>query len=233
MKKNNYYLHINSGSLAHYLKSGCIKPSILFINRERDFQDNCSDKIILSTKKWNKDSDCSIEVILNSEEVKSLEKWGRDYHLYSSILPISRIKTVLFSKEEIADDVTWKINSTSAFLPKRIVRTEEPLIIDTAQGNLSSQNIKANNIETLNIKLKRFDRLMGGIAFMRTSINCIEDETINFPQNYFDTISYFNNYIRNEVKNSNIKVNDYFHNRNKLTLPSFCLKSIRLNTNQI
>lgn len=230
MKKNNYYLHINSGSLAHYLRGGCIKPSVLFDNRERDFQDNCSDKIILSPKKWNKDSDCSVEVILNSQEVRNLEDLGNEYHLYSSILPISRIKTVFFSKEEIANDVTWKINSTTAFLPRRILKVEEPLLIDTAKENSNFKNSRINTLETLKIKLKQFDRLMGGIAFMRTSLNCIEDKIINFSENYFDTVSYFNTSIKNEVKNSDIKINETFHNVFTLKAPivNFLSKKIDL-----
>jgi len=219
MKKNNYYLHINSGSLAHYLRGGCIKPSVLLNNRERDFQDNCSDKIIVSTKKWNKDSDCSVEVILSPQEVKTLEKIGSDYLLFNSILPISRIKTIFFTKKEIAKDIEWKINSTSAFLPIRIVKVDKPLLIETSKENFNFQNTRANNIEALKVKLKRFDRLMGGIAFMRTSLNCIEDKKINFSENYFDTISYFNNYIRNEVKSSNIKINEFFHDIFSLKAP--------------
>jgi hypothetical protein len=219
MKSNNYYLHINSSSLAHYFVDGCIKPSSLIRNRIRDFQDNCSDKIILSTKKWNKDSDCSVEVILKSEECKELEELGKDYYLYNSALPISRVKTVLFLDKETAKDVAWKINSTAAFIPERIIKTENRLSIDTIKDFTEVKNVKNNSIEVLKKRLKRYDKLMGGIAFMRASLVCIEDEKINFSVNYFDTISYFNKSIKKEVENSNVKINKTFHNIFSLIAP--------------
>ena len=211
MSNKNYYLHINSGSLAHYFVDGCIKPSMLIKNRGRDFQDNCSNKIILSNKKWNINEDCSVEILLNSEELKLLDESGESYFLYNSIIPVSRIKSVFITNQEVADDITWKINSTAAFIPQRIIKVEDRLYTDTSKKTSEFCN-KQDSIEKLTIKLKQFDRLMGGIAFMRTSLVQIEDEKINSSKNFLDTISYFNESIKNELFNSGFKITKTFHN---------------------
>jgi hypothetical protein len=209
--KNSFYVQISSKTLAHYLVGGCICPVSLIERRENDFQNNYSDQIILSTKKWNESSDCSIEVILNSNEEKYIEQLSSEYLLYHSIIPISRIKAIFFSEKEKAEGNVWNLKNGAGFVPERLINYSEKKEEETAQG-LPSESISANNnLDELQKALKRFDRLLGGVAFLRTSIFDINDLNINFPIDYFSTLSYFNKTIEKELIEAKVNYNPFLH----------------------
>lgn len=213
--KNSFYVQISSRTLAHYLLGGCICPVSLLERRENDFQNKYSDQIILSTKKWNESSDCSIEVILNSNEEKYIEHLSSEYLLYHSIIPITRIKAIFFSEKNTAEAATaaniWNIENGAAFVPKRLVHFCEKDNDEIAESLNTIHSSKDNNIEELQRSLKRFDRLLGGAAFMRTSVFDINDVNINYPIDYFSTVAYFNKTIEKELLKNKINHNAFLH----------------------
>ena len=213
--KNSFYVQISSKTLAHYLVGGCICPVSLIERRENDFQNNYSDQIILSNKKWNESSDCSIEVILNSNEEKFIEQLSSEYLLYHSIIPISRIKAIFFSEKDTAEAATaaniWNIENGAAFVPQRLVHFFEKDIDEIAESLKIIHSSRDNNLEELQKTFKRFDRLLGGVAFMRTSLFDINDVNINYPIDYFSTVAYFNKTIEKELIKNKINYNAFLH----------------------
>ncbi|QXP79824.1 MULTISPECIES: hypothetical protein [Winogradskyella] len=209
--ENKYYVHLNTNTLPHYLVDGIIRPASLIKNREHDFQNNSGNQIILSLKKWNKISDCSIEVVLNNDEDKALEQMSKDFFLCHTAIPISRIKAINFEDKEKADTVIWNINSTVAFIPKWSINYTDKEESDVAEEFPFTYITKKDQTKELTVTLKRFDRLLGGLAFLKVSAAINSENHINFSESYFSTLAYFNKRIASDIKKNNVVTDDRFH----------------------
>lgn len=209
--QNTYYIHINTNTLPHYLVGGIIRPANLIKNKENDFQNNSGNQIILSIKKWNNSIDCSIEVVLSNEECKLLEQISSDFFLFHTGLPISRIKNIHFDNKEKADTVIWNINNTVAFVPNWAIQFSEKQDIEIAEEYPYSYITQEDNTKELALTLKRFDRLLGGFAFLKVSPEINSNNNINFSKSYLSTLAFFNERIENDFKNNNLTIDDKFH----------------------
>lgn len=208
---HTFYIHINATTLSHYYVSGIIRPVGDINNREKDFQNNSLDKVILSHKKWNTQSDCSIEIVMPENEYRELEDISKDFSLSHSAIPISRVKNIYFINKERAETIIWNINSGAGFVPSgSIVYETEKDSIDIAEEYPYSYKSAVNNSKELNIRLKRFDKLLGGFAFMRAAK--INDFTLDYSETYLGTLSFFNNAIFNDLKKNDLSVNNTLHN---------------------
>lgn len=209
--ENKYYIHLNTNTLPHYLVDAIMRPANLIKNREHDFQSNSGNQIILSLKKWNKTSDCSIEIVLNNNEDKALEQMSTDFFLCHTAIPISRIKAIYFEDKEKADTVIWNINSTVAFVPKWAINYANKEDSEIAEEFPFTHNAKKDQTKELAVMLKRFDRLLGGLAFLKVSAAINSENQINFSESYFSTLAYFNKRIASDIKKNNIVIDDRFH----------------------
>jgi len=192
--ENKYYLHINSVNLAHYFGCACIKPSKYFESRSEDFQSSFPDYLLLSNAKRSANSDCSIELVLTKEEVNNLisAKSNDDFFFSAVPLPISRVSSVYFESEQLKDKISTLINLSTAFIPKSILKT--------------FQNEKSVEVEKIDLpaidktpdyseELKKYNSLLGGFAIMKLA----REPYMNFSENYFSTLSYFNSVIEEEL----------------------------------
>lgn len=209
--ENKYYIHINTNTLPHYLVDGIIRPANLIKNREHDFQSNSGNQIVLSIKKWNNTSDCSIEVVLNNNEDKALEQMSTDFFLCHTAIPISRIKAIYFDDKKKADTVIWNIKSTVAFVPNWAINYTDKESADIAEEFPFTHNAKKDQTKELAVMLKRFDRLLGGLAFLKVSAAINSENQIKFSESYFSTLAYFNKRIASDIKKNNIVIDDRFH----------------------
>jgi hypothetical protein len=206
---HTYYVHINTTTLPHYFVSGIIRPVEHIKNREKDFQNKLSQKVILSQKKWNCQSDCSIEIALNEKEYKNLERVSNDFSLSHSAFPISRIKKIYFTDKALAETIIWNINSGAGFIPDWSVSFENKDNQDISEEFPHSYVSTIDTSNELNIKLKRFDKLLGGFAFMRAAK--VNNPELDYTGNYLSTFSYFNSRISKDLKKNNLTVNNYLH----------------------
>lgn len=209
--ENIYYIHINTNALPHYLVDGIIRPASLIKNRENDFQNNSGNHIILSNKKWNNTNDCSIEVVLNNEEKKDLKQISTDFSLCNTGLPISRIKNIYFEDKEKAETVIWNINNTVAFVPNWAIQYENKKDDELAEDYPSAFITTEDCAKELIIALKRFDRLLGGFAFLKVSAEINSNSSINFSESYFSTLAFFNKRIESDLKNNNVTIDNKFY----------------------
>jgi hypothetical protein len=193
--ENSFYIPINSGSLAHYFSKAIILPAKYFTNKPDDIQNRFADSLLLSENKWVKNSDCSIEVVLTDTEIKDLSKVSEHFFLYKTPIPISRMKSVCFLDAKQKETTVWNINNGAAFIPERIVSVEKSRDVQA----LSDSEINAGNeyksISELSDKIKRFDIILGGFAFMRLGGKSF----MNYSANYFSTLSYFNTLIEEQT----------------------------------
>ena len=95
--RNQFFVQINSNTLPHYVVSGCIRPVVLIEKRESDIQSVFSDFILVSSKKWSVNTDCSLEIVLTDSEIQTLRKINEDYYVFDTIIPFSRVVKIFFS----------------------------------------------------------------------------------------------------------------------------------------
>jgi len=72
-------------------------PSKYFLNKPIDIQDYYKDYLLITTNLGAKDTDCCLELIFTSIELKDFIDLNDGFFLYPKPLPITRVKSVLFS----------------------------------------------------------------------------------------------------------------------------------------
>lgn len=203
MKNETFYIPIKSANLAHYFVKGCVCPSLYIQNRNDDLQSNFESYILLSTKKFTESTNCSLEVILD-EDKESIKKISDNFYLLDNVIPISRIKNIVFNDEQQKTNTVFNINSGAAFLPESLISVE-PNLDSINLIELESVKIQKsqNNWES---KLNVFNRLLGGFAIMKIAKNGPE----NYSENYFDTLAIINNLIGDELQKQSLKISDKY-----------------------
>ena len=203
MKNDTFYIPIKSANLAHYFVKGCICPSIYIQNRVDDIQNNFNSYVLLSTSKFTENTNCSIEIVLDFK-TENIKKITENFYLFDSVLPISRIKAILFTDEPQKTNTVFNITSGAAFLPLDLISVEpsiNPISIIELQ-NFSAEKSQNN----WQIKLDVFNRVLGGFALMKLG----KEEFENYSENYFDTLACINNIIGNEFQNQSLKISDKY-----------------------
>lgn len=196
--ENSFYIPINSGSLAHYFSKAIILPAKYFTNKPDDIQNRFADSLLLSESKWVRNSDCSIEVVLTDTEIKDLSKVSEHFFLYNTPIPISRVKSVCFLDAKQKETTIWNINNGAAFIPESIVSVEKSRDVEVLFDSEINAGNEYKSTSELSDKIKRFDIILGGFAFMRLGGKSF----MNYSENYFSTLSYFNKLIEEQTLNA-------------------------------
>jgi len=191
-------------------------PTALTERREDDTQSLFPEFILLSPKRWDEGNDCSVELFFTNEEVERFIKINDDYFLFDSFVPISRIIKIYFNDREKGETVMWNIRSGAGFFPENRINYE----LDKSNEVAILPQIELRKNERFGEVQKnhsRFNRLLGGIAFMRVALKEISDNKINYPVNYISVISYFNQHILDNFNAIDIYKDLSLH---KVLLPS-------------
>ena len=191
----SFFIPINSNSLADYFCRAIILPAKYFPNKPEDIQDRFSDSILLSKRKWTKNTDCSVEVVLTDSEVKELNKKSDIFFELNIPIPISRVKSVWFLSSKQKETTIWNINNGAAFVPEHIIKVEQDKSPDFESDENISLNKETSTSKELAEKINRYDILLGGFAFMKLGGKPFMD----FSENYFSTLSFFNKLIEEET----------------------------------
>jgi len=202
--EKTYYIPISSASLAHYFGAGYIAPSIYFPNKPNDAQDKAKNKLILVEYLGVKDSDCCFEIVITEDEKKNLEKVQNKVFLYAKPLPISRVKSVIFNNAKQKDLTVTNIELSTAFIPSQIIKVEN----NFDNFSLANVNFKvATSFTDFTEQLQLLNRLMGCFSLMKFG----GEDYMNFSQNYFSTLAFFNRTIEDELSVANRKINPLYH----------------------
>lgn len=203
MKNETFYIPIKSANLAHYFVKGCICPSIYIKNRIDDIQSNFDSYLLLSTTKFTDNTNCSLEIVLNEND-EIVKKIFDNFYLLDCVLPISRIKNIVFNDEQQKTNTVFNITAGASFLPLNLIRVEQnsnPISLKEL-GSIKIEKSQNNWESNLNI----FNRLLGGFAIMKIAKNEVE----NYSENYFDTLAIINRIIGNELKKQSLKISDKY-----------------------
>lgn len=203
--RNRFFVQINSNTLPHYVVSACIRPVVLIEKRESDIQSVFSDFILVSSKKWSLNTDCSLEIILTDSEIQSLRKINDEYSVFDTIIPFSRVVNIFFSDKEKSETVLWNIQTGAGFVPDRIVRIQKKENLEIATNEINTDAI-SNDKTKLLLAYNRFNRIMGGFAFLKTALYDLKDLNLNYPVNYFASIALYNDVIKKQTFEYGIKL---------------------------
>ena len=193
-----FFVQINANTLPHYIVGGSIRPANLIERREQDIQSKYPNHVLLCNKKWSSNNNCSIEVILTESELNTLHKLSEDYSLFESIIPISRIVGVHFSELDKSETIMWNLENGAGYLPKHLIFVNNKTENESTDDILPTIQIENREIHKLQQSYNRFNRVMGGFAFMKTAMYDLKDTRLNFPLNYIASIGFYNDFIRIE-----------------------------------
>ena len=199
---NKFYIPVASNNLSHYFVGGIIIPVRYIENRNPDIQDYNKDSILLSRHKFTQNSNCAIEVIINETE-EVVEKISDNFFLLNSPLPISRIKTIFFRKNEQKVQTLFNIQSGIAFLPENLVQLSDE---DEMQFSQFEEFKSAQRKVDFQSQIKRFDKLMGGISVMQIA----REPYQNYPTHFVVTLGNINAHFNSILVNQGIRINNQF-----------------------
>lgn len=197
-----YYLPINSTSLAHYFASACVKPAKYFENKPQDIQDRFRNVMLLSSKLGTNDTDCCIELVLTKDEERTLSPCGKEFYLFPTPLPISRVKAIYFRDPRQLEQTLSNINMSAAFIPQSLAKV----------AKFSDEGIDVIHVNDMPVnkdyfnQLVMFDRILGALALMKIA----KEPYMNYSENYASTLSFFNSLVRNDLEKQGCQINEKF-----------------------
>ena len=189
-----YYYPISSTSLASIFGRACILPASLYRNRLSDIQSKFENFILLTDHFGCMDSDCCLQLVLSSDEEKTLVDIKKGFYLYESALPVSRIKRIYFKNVAQSQRTISNINLSTAFIPNALVDSNNNTFDDV---NTNGVEVPENIVPLLEIIEKsydKFNRILGAMALMKTA----HEDGCNYSAHYIDLLSKFNTYIASQ-----------------------------------
>lgn len=200
-----YYLHINSANIAYYFATACVMPSKYFSSRIEDIQSRYPDYLLLSTNIASIQFDSSIELILTKTEEDKLIPVlsSKELFLLAIPLPISRVTGIYFRDNQQMDKIITAINLSTAFLPKRLANiydTKKLFDYSGVEIDLPKEHPDFTD------KISTYNSLLGGFAIMKLAC----EPYMNYSENYFSTLAYFNKAIEDQLIKSR-KINSVYY----------------------
>lgn len=191
--ETKYYLPISSKCLAHYFGYACIMPSRYFSNKPLDIQNNFDEYLLITTNFGTNETDCCLELVLTKNETDELKDIKNGFYLYQKPLPITRVKSVLFSDKNQMEQTIVNISMSTAFIPKELLKIVPKF--DSIELNKSEISVSNEKMKNWASEIKKYNSFLGGFALMRLA----GEEYMNYSENYFSTLSFFNEVIKNEL----------------------------------
>ena len=154
---------------------------------------------MITTHFGTEQTDCCLELVFTKQEAKKLNDIKNGWFLYEKPLPITRIKKIYFTNKELKEQNITTINMSTAFVPDVLVEITNEFEKPTIDGLERPQDIPINPYED---KLKKFDSYLGALALMRLA----GEEYMNYSENYFATLSFFNEKIQKDLELSKVNI---------------------------
>lgn len=204
MKSISYYFPIKAQNLAHYFAKACIVPVRYLENRINDVQGSYPNSLLLCTHQTIKDSgcDCSLELILTEEEMKASYPISQDCVLFTGVLPITRVKSILFVDVEMMNNVCSLININTAFIPVQLLK--KVTVFSEAEMPDLQQKEKGKDWSKV---IRAFDQILGGLALMRI----VTGGENTFSDNYLSMLSCYNQAILNVLQKQHLPIKVLYH----------------------
>lgn len=191
------FLPILATSLAHYLSNAIVMP-VKYIKGDRnsDAQIRFPNSLLLTEGTLIEgESDCAFELVLTDEEISQLENLAEGIYSYNDILPVSRIKKIIFTDEKQAKNNINLVSLSTAFVPKALVEVNPHatfISIRECKTPLADNNLSA--------KIKKYDHILGGISLLRT----ITSEKQEYSLPFYVMLSRYNNLIKECLQSNKV-----------------------------
>ena len=216
MDSKKYILPIEATTLAHFYSRACIVPVSCLKKGHHDTIQSVYPNALLLTEHYGvKGSNCYIVVRIAEEELKSeyVLPIAEKFILYYGALPISRIDEIVFNSAEQKDTTITNIEMGNAFV--RGCRISVGSAFEQVSIPQCDASGKDTNIADLKIKLKEYDRIMGGLMFMRLA----KEQPTTYSDNFLQTFALFSPYMAEQLKSLGIddttKYKTFFEEKNK------------------
>ena len=191
------YLPIAATSIAHYFGNACIKPAKFFKNKPSDFQDIYKDALLLT----DHCTECCFELVITEDESDLLQHIADGVYLFYGVLPIVRVKSILFADMQVMKTTLSNIRTSTAFIPEYLTRN----IRDYKALNIPSNiHTNAQHAADLEGKIDMYNRILGALALMKVA----RDESMTYSDRYIATASYFNLLIKEQLGSSEVANKD-------------------------
>ncbi|WP_086241700.1 MULTISPECIES: hypothetical protein [Campylobacter] len=196
------FIPIKKDNIVHYFGTGIIKARAYFkTDHICDIQNLCPNNIIaLKNKELPQNSDCLIAVLVEDEFVQDSE----NIIIIKEAIPISRINKIYIKDIDNIDRLISNANmATNTVGGGAIIHKEIFEKLNIEQINLTIPiHLPNSKDENLAIKLDKFNRIMGAMAFIS------HKENNNLNKTLFDILSILNKDIATEYKKiTNFKPN--------------------------
>jgi len=204
MMDTNYFLPIKSDCLSHYFGNAFILPSKYFNNKPIDIQNKFEDFLVICNKPWTQETDCSLELVLTKQEIELLIEVKQCIFLFPKPLPISRVKKVIFFDQAQKMQTVSNLSMSTAFIPDQLIEITEKkdeLLFDSIEV---PTQLPAKDWLS---QVRRYDRFLGGFALMRLA----GEDYMNYSENYFSTLSFFNEAIKYDIVAAGRNIDKRFH----------------------
>jgi len=190
----SYYYPISSTSLASIFGRACILPASLYRNRLSDIQSKFENFILLTDHFGCMDSDCCLQIVLSSDEEKTLVDIKKGFYLYENALPVSRIKRIFFENVAQSQRTISNINLSTAFIPDTLVDLNNNTFDDANTNDVEIPENIVPLLEKIEKSYEKFNRILGAMALMKTA----HEDGCNYSAHYIDLLSKFNTYIESQ-----------------------------------
>lgn len=203
-EEEKLYLQINRIKLQDYIARGMIVPDMyLGDEAERDIQSKNKSYLAFSNSyiKQIDESQLLLEIIFTDEEQLDFKKSG-DIYFYDKPLPITRIKQIYIQDKKTRDELLRKIsNYQIGYIPERLFvffKKGKKNIFDKC---FEYQILESNEIVNHKEKIRKFDKMMGMLSFMKNrDLYYFKKMQIfsNYSQNYIPILSLLNDSLNKE-----------------------------------
>jgi len=152
-----------------------------------------SDYLVLSKNKFLNESNCSIALIINDEEINNLIKTkDENIFLYKKPLPISRIKKIYFTDNAQKVKTINNINRGVGFISEKLIEIVSKDYYKLDIGLLNIEKYNDNYSPEIENKIKTYNNVLGGLAFVRYDLEG------KYFKNYLSILTHFNHFIESE-----------------------------------
>ena len=143
-------------------------------------------------------------MVFTKTELNELIDIKEGFFLYQKPLPISRVKSVIFSDKNQKEQTIVNITMSTAFVPEKLIQ-----VISKFDATDTSKLEKPENIQLTDwsLSIKKYNSLLGSFALLRLS----GEDYMNYSENYFSSLAVFNLTIESELLNSGKSFKNLFN----------------------
>lgn len=200
------YVEIHNGNIFHYFSAGLVSPSKYIVNRAfPDLQTINEDFLLLTNSTSNSTNDdlVLLEIDLDGFEVDDT-LITENFALLSAPFPVTKIKSIQVRNQTIKNTiVNDALVFNGGFIPENLIQ----VVKIESQQRFDFKTIKKAKVKDYSLKIDKYDRILGLLAFVRNYDLLISPKSKIFrtlPNHFFYAMQVIDETFGSEIvpKNS-------------------------------